>query len=446
MLKAFDEKPIVDSEAVYEYLFFQYIPTPRTIFTGIRKLAPGHTLEFDGGIVSIREYWDVKYSQKKDSDERIHSKKILEILDDSVQTRLMSDVPLGAFLSGGLDSSGIVSLMSRRVEAPIDTFSVGFEDVPDAYNELSHARKVSEIFGTTHHEVLMNPSGAVKILPQVISRLDEPLGDYAVLPTFAVSELARRRVKVVLTGEGADELFGGYYHYLRELEKHRMLYAGRKKSFLKAKIKSPLGQEGSVWQDSLDPWYAGSTNIFTPHQKKELLEENPDEALNAPSAYKKAYRETTASHILDKMLYADFKIWLPDDLLMKVDWMSMAHSLEARVPYLDHRLVEYAAGIPWNLKIRGGTLKYILKKSLSGVLPRQIVRRRKHGFTVPLKEWFNGELGDFAFQVLDKSSIFNRDYVKKISWKNSRVACSQLWRLFVLESWVKTHVYGEKLC
>jgi len=448
ILKAPEIKREVDPHALYDYFVFSYILAPRTIFQGIKKLPPGHTLEYEGGKLVIKQYWDLVYPKKKNPDELSHQKNVLKLLTSSVEKGLMGDVPLGAFLSGGIDSSGIVALMSRFVDKPIETFIVGFNGAPRGINELSYAREVSEKFNTNHHEVMMDASDAVKILPSVVWHLDEPLGDYAVMPTYFVSEFARKRVKVVLTGEGADEIFGGYNQYVRELKHHRIRLEGKKSAYIKSLTHSHIS-ESAQWQDWLDPDYCGMIKILTDAEREEFFTKKFKAEIKGhfpPDAYGNKYKTTSATHTLDKMLYADFKVWLPDNLLMKVDKMSMAHSLEARVPYLDYRLVEYSAKIPWNMKVRDSTLKYILKKSLKSVLPEKIIKRKKHGFTVPLQDWFKGELGEYTGNILDiqyikRREYFNQDFLKKIPTKSNRKEdVDRLWHLLMLELWFQSYI------
>ena len=392
----------------------------------------------------------------KDSEEDL-GQALYDLLKDAVRMRLISDVPLGVFLSGGIDSSTIVCMMSEMVDHPVKTFSIGFDD--PSYNESKYARLVAEHFGTEHHELTIQPD-AVKLVEGLVKYLDEPLADVSIFPTYLVSQLARQNVTVVLSGDGGDELFAGYEWYIADkIERYyRKLPAAvrnrwlpqvidhipptsRKKGFVN-KLKRFV--EGCILPDSLQHF---RWNIFMTAEKKNYLYgETLKSAVDSLStysrliAYLKAYEEADP---LWQQQFADINTFLVDDILVKVDRMSMANSLEARTPFLDYRVVEFAARLPSHLKLKGFQTKYLLKRCMARKLPREILNRKKEGFSIPMKNWLRGELRPLMQDVLSserikKEGLFNAPYIEKLKTEHLHGAANhahQLWSLMVFEIW-----------
>ena len=442
----------IDIPSLHSMMKLQYIPSPKTIFKKIEKLLPGHSLICQKGGISIEKYWDLNLSQKEES-EAFYLRELPKLLEESVRLRLISDVPLGTFLSGGIDSSIIVGLMSRMGEKAIKTYSVGFE-AEDSFNELEYARLASQHFGTDHQELVMKSRDIEELLPKIVYHLDDPITDPAVIPTYLVSKLARKEVTVVLTGEGGDELFAGYRRY--SLDRLATYYRKlpsiiRKKTipilisrFLpKSRFPQGIDQPPGVqrhlgWVAKLSDETLG--NLYTKETKEEIRRRE------LTSIFRTYFKPRQKGDFLSQTLYCDIKTWLPDDLLVKVDRMSMATSLEARVPYLDHRIVELCTSMPIHLKLRGFTSKYILRKAFSDLVPEEILKRRKQGFTVPLTPWFRKELKDFIQEILsqnNKREYFNYNYIRHILKEHligKRDYSREIWSLLVFELWSKAYL------
>jgi asparagine synthase (glutamine-hydrolysing) len=422
----------IDPVSLDQYLTLGYVSGPRTMFRGISKLLPGHLMIFSNGHLAIREYWDVT-SQNSTVPQSDREEEWLEWLDmnlqEAVRLRLVSDVPLGAFLSGGLDSSVLVALMRRYVTGPFKTFSVAFNEAGD-YDERRHARQVAHHLGTDHHELVVSES-PVELLNKIVWHFDEPIADEAAVPTYLLSRLARRHVKVVLTGEGADELFAGYgqYYYVQRLDelqarlprlvqeegRHILRLvpdsgrcgkgAGRVHKLLKG-LFCPL-PESFLQYGHMIPKYVRQS-LYSRQFKQTLGLQN-----ELPYECRRKYFENVVSRsALNQVLYVDTKTWLPDELLMKVDKMSMANSLEARAPYLDHRLVEGVLRMPDKLKVRKGVFKYLLRRWGQSILPESIWRRPKHAFSVPYREWFNGPLKPLVYDALSMQRIRSHGFLE----------------------------------
>jgi asparagine synthase (glutamine-hydrolysing) len=422
----------IDPVSLDQYLTLGYVSGPRTMFRGISKLLPGHLMIFSNGHLAIREYWDVT-SQNSTVPQSDREEEWLEWLDmnlqEAVRLRLVSDVPLGAFLSGGLDSSVLVALMRRYVTGPFKTFSVAFNEAGD-YDERRHARQVAHHLGTDHHELVVSES-PVELLNKIVWHFDEPIADEAAVPTYLLSRLARRHVKVVLTGEGADELFAGYgqYYYVQRLDelqarlprlvqqegRHilRLVpdsgrcgkWVGRVHKLLKG-LFCPL-PESFLQYGHMIPKYVRQS-LYSRQFKQTLGLQN-----ELPYECRRKYFENVVSRsALNQVLYVDTKTWLPDELLMKVDKMSMANSLEARAPYLDHRLVEGVLRMPDKLKVRKGVFKYLLRRCGQSILPESIWRRPKHAFSVPYREWFNGPLKPLVYDALSMQRIRSHGFLE----------------------------------
>src|SRR4030067_586735 len=430
ILKALYEKPEVDSSSLFRYLILQYIPAPATLYKNIYKLLPASVLILNKKDMEIKKYLDVKEAKGerlKANDEEKICERLLKTIDESVNDQLISDVPLGAFLRGGIDSSTIVALMSKRMKESVKTFSVGFETNDPYYNELNYARIASRYFKTEHHEIIVRPQDVVNIFPVIARHLDDPINDPAVLPTYMVSKLAKEHVKVVLSGEGADELFGGYLRYsLDKLAKDYQLLPKRVRNGLIKTVLAEIIEDKVVFLGinalSEGDWpsrYLKWVSVFDKDCLNTVLG-NPvfieDEWSKLRAFFRLIHDEYNppfpplakggvGGFESDPIFYTDIKTWLPDDLLIKVDTMSMAHGLEARVPYLDNRIVDFALSIPSWLKIKGFKRKYIFKKAVSNILPDEIVSRSKRGFELPISHWFRNELKDFVLERLSDDSV-----------------------------------------
>lgn len=459
----------INPRGLTNFLTFGHSVAPETIYKNIFKLLPGHYLLASGTNFAIREYWDVgdepqPLRSSAELTENDYAKAILELLDDSVRRRMIADVPVGAFLSGGVDSSAIVALMKRHASGPVKTFSLGFS-IGGAFNELTEARTIARHFATEHHELNVEHADLVETLKTLVYHYDEPFGDAASFPLYLLSRFAREHVKVVLSGDGGDELFGGYRRYGADrfagtyqrlpkfLTGHLIPgFAGRlprlrrtKRALETLPIKDPARR------------YAAWLTLFTPQMLGDLLQpsvaaDDHDPFAPYPHYYDRAKRFPRSDH-LNRLMYVDLKTWLPDAYLEKADKATMACSLEARLPLLDHRLVELAFQIPGHLKIRGRSLKRIFKRALEGVIPAEVLRRPKHGFAVPIDPWFRGELKEFTFSVLldgraRTRGYFNSKAIERL-WREHadgrHVWDSHLWLLLNFELWHRLYLDGEAL-
>ncbi|MEJ5330081.1 MAG: asparagine synthase (glutamine-hydrolyzing) [Desulfobaccales bacterium] len=450
------------------FLAFGHAVAPETILKNIYKLLPGHYLSVSKEHFRITSYWDVGDNPQlpvgAQLSEQEYSEHILNLLDDSVRRRMIADVPVGAFLSGGVDSSAVVALMKRHGSGPVKTFSLGF-DVGGAYNELADARRVANHLGTEHYELKVNDLDLVNLLSKLIYHYDEPFGDAAGFPIFILSCFAREHVKVVLAGDGGDELFGGYRRYVAD----RFASTYQKlPNWLIGKVipsiinKIPRFRRLKTIFKTLpiiDPAarYASWLQIFSKDMQAELFTSHFWEELNDydpvwiyPHYFKKSDKICTNDN-LNRLLYIDLKTWLPDTYMEKVDKATMACSLEARLPLLDHRLVEMAFQIPGYYKIQGISTKKIIKRAVKGLLPKSVLKKPKHGFAVPTDPWFRGKLKSFAFEVLmdDKTlqrGFFNRNVVERL-WQehvNGRnVWNNHLWLLLNFELWQRIYIDQE---
>jgi len=419
-----DVKPEVNRAALNPYLKFKFVPGPDTMFKGIKKIQPGHYILFslnprEKKRLVIKQYWDLDFSESRKSESGC-VEEISKLLEHAVKRRLISDVPLGVFLSGGLDSSLITAIMSK-FQHEVKTFSVGFSD--RHHNELPFAREVSDMFSTKHHELWVESFDIETLLPRIAYALDEPVADWAAIPTYQIASLARKKVKVALAGDGGDEVFVGYrqsilHHYGRPLR-----FMPRTITSL-LPLSSRLRRAAEILRMN-DPVARAASwiTVFTPDQRAQLLDNSSVEPLPLYEQYRARMSQWS---LLNQNLYLEAKTWLPDDLLMKIDKTTMMTSLEARVPFLDHRLVEFVSQIPSSMKMRGFTTKYLLKKVALKYLPKSIVFRKKHGFTLPLDKWFRTELKGFAEEKILSSAMqryFQKSYLKKIlRMHNSRAA------------------------
>lgn len=454
----------VDPRGIANYLAFGHSLAPDTIYRGIKKLLPGHYLVAEDGGLRTQEYWDVGSEPQLEAGHRLaegeYAERIRSLLDDSVRRRMIADVPVGAFLSGGLDSSAVVSLMVRHATDAVKTFSVGFEG-GRGLDEREDAAAVARALGTEHHELRLGHVDLVETLRTLVYHYDEPFADPAGFPVYLLSRFAREHVKVVLTGDGGDELFGGYRRYVAD--QLAPLYGALPGVIGERAIPALVGRLPRLRRvkraaDVLsvpDPArrYAAWLTIFTPEMRAELIEApslmpvgGHDPAAIYPRYYDGLDGEASHDH-LNRLMYVDLKTWLADDYMEKTDKATMACSLEARIPILDHRLVELAFQIPGSLKIRGMSTKRIFKKAVAPLVPASVLRKRKHGFTVPTDAWFRGSLRSFAFEVLldgqaRTAGYFNRSVVERL-WREHasgrHVWDAQLWLLLNFELWRQTY-------
>jgi asparagine synthase (glutamine-hydrolysing) len=452
--------PRPDAAALSAYLTYQYVPAPLSAFAGVQKLPPAHYLLFDRGELAVRRYWKLSYARKRNLTEPEAVEELRSRLREAVKMRLISDVPLGAFLSGGIDSGSIVALMSEVGTAPVKTFSIGFEE--KAYDELPYARLVAARYETEHHEFVVRPD-AVQIAPKLVWHYNEPFADSSAIPTFLLSELTRRHVTVALNGDGGDESFAGYDRYRANVLAQRsdripLPLRRMVRRFARAVPGSAssgtLLSKGKRFAEALgetrERRYVRWMSHFHTSLRQELCRPDfldaggPDPEIHLLDAY----TASDAGDFVDATLDVDVNNYLPDDLLVKVDIATMAHGLEGRSPLLDHELMEFAASLPSRLKLRGGIKKYILKQAVAPLLPAEIVARPKMGFGVPLESWFRHELKELAHDVLLSARLRDRGYfhervVRRLLDEHTRGARSwhyQLWNLLMLELWHRAFI------
>ncbi|NOZ61614.1 MAG: asparagine synthase (glutamine-hydrolyzing) [Calditrichaeota bacterium] len=448
----------IDLQALDNFLTFEYIPAPLSVFQDIRKLPPGQTLTLKENEIYLRSYWNLQMGQDEFDPQRTQE-KLVEVLQDAVKIRLMSDVPLGAFLSGGIDSSTIVALMAQVMNQPVKSFSIGFED--QTYNELNYARLIAQKYQTEHFESIIRPN-ALELMESLIHFLDEPFGDFSIFPTYLVSKMAREHVTVVLSGDGGDELFGGYDTYLAHqiANKYAKLPSWLKKGMVRPLVDSlppspkkkglinrakrfvegtklPSQLQHTRWMIFLQD--AEREMLYTPEMRSGMSDASPYQFILD-------YFEHSAAQTTDEVnqqMYVDVKTYLVDDILVKVDRMSMATSLEARVPFLDHRVVELAASIPGTAKLQGKKSKVILKEAMRKYLPEEILYRGKEGFSIPIKNWLKNELKTMMLDLLNSDRIkaegfFDSRFVERLisehlSGKENH--SHRLWALMMFEKW-----------
>ncbi len=470
-IKALLNDPLIskdlDHEALLLYLAFNYVPAPYTIFKGIRKLKPGQYLILQNQELELIEYWDTpliadldKSFEPSAAQAGSYKEMLFNCLEDAVQSRMIADVPLGAFLSGGIDSSIIVALMARHAAKPVKTFSIGFEEA-DLYDETGYAREVSELNKTDHYEFKLSYKDMLEALPDIISSFDEPFADSSAIPTYIVSKETRKHVTVALSGDGGDELFAGYRSYLAEYWFGKyMMVPGLFREGLLEKIINALPDsrdtKGLEYIRRLKKFIKGTKGSFPERvlalkevfpkdvRQKILLEASNDKSFNDPSQkWVERLLNYYKGDSLNSILYSDLKDSLPGDMLTKVDWMSMKNSLEVRVPFLDHRVVELAFKMPGALKLHKGTTKYILKETFKDLLPPSIYRRPKAGFEVPISPWLKNELRFLLDQYLDEhriknQGIFDHKIIKQLVGQHlsGKTDTSwMLWNLIVFQSW-----------
>jgi asparagine synthase (glutamine-hydrolysing) len=452
----------IEPDAIHYYLTFMCVPAPLTAYRAIRKLEPGHTLRWRKGETRIERYWQPDFSKKIKISEEEAGERAIEILRESVRLRLIAEVPLGAFLSGGIDSSAVVALMSQESSEPVKTFSIGFEE--QDFSELHHARRVAEHVGAEHHEFIVRPR-AMDVLPTLVEHYGEPYADSSAIPTYYVAKETRKHVTVALNGDGGDECFAGYERYaaMRLAERYHKLPGVLRDSFIGRTINMLPSSEirrsrvrdvkRFIRAASLPKVerYMRWVSVFDAETQAELYSDNfRRETFNASAAQflQPWFTKANGAGIVDAVLLADTMTYLPNDLLVKVDIATMAVSLEARSPFLDHHVIEFAASLPEGLKLRGLTTKYLLKRVLTRLLPAENLKRRKMGFGVPIGHWFRGEMQGFLRETLLSEKALKRGYFKPEAvtrlveqhTSGTRDYAHQLWTLLMLELWFQRFI------
>lgn len=456
-------KKELDYEAIHHYLTYQYTPNQLTGFTGIKKLLPGHSLLLDtkSGKMTTKRYWKLDFSHTESHTEDEWGDIIRHKLDESVKMRMIADVPIGAFLSGGIDSSAVVAYMSRHSTKPVKTFSIGFADA--THNELAYARQIADQFGCEHSEFMVEPD-AVAVLPLLVKHYEEPYADSSALPTYYVSQLTRQHVTVAVNGDGGDENFAGYTRYSMLKAEQVLAKFGVINSIVTTPTLRYLSQ--ALGNDTLKKMHRLSAGLRLPYPERAAYDVSYFTDAQKNDLYTAEFAEQTRScgtsyaimaHFFDhsgsfdpinQALYADFMTYLPNALLAKVDIATMAVGLEGRSPFLDHELIEMCARIPSNLKLRGvNDKKYILKKALAGVIPDNILYRPKHGFSVPVDLWFRHELQHYlADHVLSEhsqiASIIRPDKLSNLVDRHTAGKVNigkELWALLTLELWLEEY-------
>jgi asparagine synthase (glutamine-hydrolysing) len=442
----------LDPHALESFMAFNSIPAPLSIFRDTRKLLPGHVLVADEHGVELSRYAQLRPAPadgvRRESAGEL-AEELRERLRDSVRAHLVSDVPVGVLLSGGVDSSALAALASEESSGPVNTFSIGFEE--RAFNELDNARLVAERYGTNHHELVVRPDAA-ELLPRLAEVFDEPLADSSALPSYLVSELASQHVKVAMSGEGGDELFGGYYTYVADLLAPRIRPLAAALRPLADRLPSSSGNNSFDYKAKRFTRGAALPPLERHHAWKEIFSESAREELVAArqadgfdplDVYRRRYEETEGAELLGRLQDVDLGIYLVDDLLVKMDRASMAHSLEVRVPYLDAEVTDLATALPSSLKVRGFSKKRLLRRAVAPLLPKDIVQGKKRGFAIPAAAWLRGDLEPFAREVLSaetlrRQGVFRPEAVTRVldAHVEGREDLSrQLWGLLSFTLW-----------
>jgi asparagine synthase (glutamine-hydrolysing) len=438
------------------YLSFGYVPGAETLFKGIRRVLPGHWLQIQSQDIVSTCYWDLAFAPNHHRSARATAEELKQLLLDSVRIHLRSDVPVGIFLSGGLDSSATVALAAEAGAENLNTFSVAHEE-GGQYDETPFAQLVADRFRTNHHVLRMNSNQFLDCIPRFVWHMDEPVAEAPALAFYLISRLLREHVTVALSGEGSDELFGGYevYRYMLWLEQYRKLPSSIRSLVQATGNRMPwqkIRKYSRLAQHSLEDRYRGVPNYETAFRSSLYSDDFAAAACNSPGDPLRQHYSKSAKHdALTRLLYTDLKTWLVDDLLIKADRMTMAHSVELRVPFLDYRVVEYAATIPSNMKLRHGIGKWILKRAMTNRLPSEILSRRKMGFPTPLAQMFQRDLSGYLRDLLLSPTALSRNYfnraaVEKLIDDNHQKIRDHhrlLWQLVVLEEWHRQFIDQE---
>ena len=422
-----DVDRVIDLEALDQFLTYEYVIAPRTMFRAVKKLPPAHYLTYHDGTVAVKRYWDAANVEQRSWSDDDAAQALRETLGRAVASQMMSDVPLGAFLSGGLDSSAVVGLMADPSDntMPVNTFSMGFAD--GSYNELPYAREVAQRFGTHHREGTVEPD-LEQLFHKLVVHLDEPFADVSLFPTYLVSQMAREHVTVALSGDGGDELFGGYDAYEAEKLARRMTrvvprgampalaglvallppsekkkgFVNKLQRFMQGTAEAPVSIEHYRWMTFLSP--AAKRRLYSPSLQSALA----DSDVYRP--VRDCLKAAGTDDLLNRQLYTDLSLYLADDILVKVDRMSMATSLETRAPFLDVDVMELAFSMPGDLKIRGSERKYVLKRAVEDLVPASVLNRPKEGFSIPMKNWLRRDLAGLMRELLSPARLARREW------------------------------------
>lgn len=435
----------LDAQSMWDYFTFQYVPDPQTMYSSIHKLPPGHYMRYKKGQIQITRYFRPSFLSDTEGGLEVHIERIQSALRESVRLHMSADVPYGAFLSSGVDSTAIVAMM-REVDADVNTFSVGFDDEYGTRNELEAARATARQLQTRHHEVSISLPTFLESLPKMLVALDEPIADVSACALYFVAELAAREVKVVLSGEGADELFAGYpiYHEPNSLRVFEHLPPSVRMRIGKVARLLPDGMKGRSFLERgavpLERRFVGNAKIFSEDAKSELFAKH-SYVHSSFAVTDEVYQDQTSAGDITRMQLVDLQTWLPGDILMKADKMTMAHSLELRVPFLDKRVFAAATALPEHLRIHGQTTKYALREAVRPIVPEAAARRPKLGFPVPVSKWLEHSLKDHIRDVISASPVreyLNLRYVDELFVHHARgrqAAWRELWTVFTLAMW-----------
>jgi asparagine synthase (glutamine-hydrolysing) len=445
----------INYEGIYHYFTFKNVPAPLTAFKGIFSLLPGEMIIFKNNKIEKKRWWKIKFNEKEDYSEEYVKEKILFLLEDATKLRMICDVPFGAYLSGGVDSSSVVAMMTKFTDKKIKTFSLGYEDeLKNKEADLYYARKVSETFKTEHYEYIMSYKELIDEIENVIKAFDQPFS--GTISTYFLTKLITKYVKVALSGDGADELFGSYlshrvaqpmFHFknLYNLYKKGILTDEQKKNFLPCDIK--FLQELYNKSEGEEVLWRYNLYLFSDLEKKRLLskkfQSNLNNDINTLEVVKRYFSDLTAKNPLNRILEMEWNTQFPDQVLAFLDFLSMAHSVEIRSPFLDYRLVEFVSTIPGNMKIRNGNVKDILKKTVEQLLPEGITKRPKEGFVLPIFDWMVEKLRDYCMDMLSEKSLtkhnlLNKDVVKNILsdfYSGNKSAAGKIWNLMMFQVW-----------
>ena len=448
----------VDHVALHHYLTFQYVPAPWSIYAGVQKLPPGHLLVWRDGVASVRRYWRLDFTPQPVQSQEQTCARVRELLLEATRIRMVSERPLGAFLSGGIDSSAVVAAMARQSRDPVRTFSIGFDE--RGYDERRYARLVAERYRTDHHELVVTPS-VLPVLPTLAWHFDEPFADSSAIPSFYLAQLSRQHVTVVLNGDGGDECFGGYRRYavmarlsgipLRALAACTPPGLGSRLARRRhGSLPYKLGRALELLPHPAARRYGRLMSYFDSEQKLALYSDALRDELRDVDSYRlfdEVFAESAADGDAGRAIDADVHTYLPGDLLPKVDLTTMANSLEARSPFLDHHLLEWAAGLPTRMKVRPASTKRILKRAVLDWLPPEVVHRPKMGFGVPLASWLRGELRDYAHDLLTDHTARSRGFFRPAvvsgllrEHDSGTDRSKQLWALIQFEQWHRMYV------